>query len=447
LGPVTALLEELEPDGPGENEEQTLFIQDDIAIGARLTVSLGFRADAFDSTGRMADDGGTSSLEFGFMDMIGPRVGIVWDAVGKGRSKLFAHYARYYESVPLWINTRIFGNSGQNRHEFSYPEDGSLPTVDNPGVLISSSRSSGGSPSALAPDLEAQYADEYLLGLEYQVRRDVSVGLTAVYREIGDVLEDFSIDDRATYIVGNPGGTLRTHPVTGAPLEAPVTFEKPTREYRALQLTFQKRLSNNWQLAGSYMYSKNEGNYSGLFQQDIGYSAPNLTTDFDLPELSHNASGLLPNDRTHQAKLYGSYQWSFGLISGFFAQYVSGTPLSKRGRHEFFTSLRFITPRGSAGRTPDLFTIDLRTEYPLRLKAGLTVGIFADVFNLTDNQKPIFMDEIWTYARARRTEDPNECGGPGTGVGTDCPAGNPNWGKPLLFHTPRTLRIGARLSW
>lgn len=285
--------------------------------------------------------------------------------------------------------------------------------------------------------------------MEFQFGQDVSLGLTGVYRQVGDVLEDFSIDDRESYIIGNPGGTITRHPVTGVLLEQPVSFAEPERKYRAVQLTFQRRPRGNWQLAGSYVYSKNEGNYSGLFQQDIGQSAPNVTADFDLPELAHNASGPLPNDRTHQAKLYGSYQWSFGLISGFFAQYVSGTPLSKRGYHDFFGPFpfRFITPRGSAGRTPDLFTIDLRTEYPVPFKGGLKISVFADVFNLTDTQKPIFVDEIWTFEAARRTEDPNECGGPETGQGTACPPGNPNWGKPILFHAPRTLRVGTRLSW
>jgi hypothetical protein len=97
---------------------------------------------------------------------------------------------------------------------------------------------------------------------------------------------------------------------------------------------------------------------------------------------------------------------------------------------------------------PDIFTIDLRTEYPIRFqKDRLTVAFFADVFNVTDTQRPIYVDPMWTSARTRITENPNECGGPGTGPGTDCPDGNPNWGKPILFHEPRTLRIGARLTW
>jgi hypothetical protein len=447
LFPDFAQLDEREPDEPGENDELGLFLQDEISIGSRWTIQLGLRADAFDSTGRKTERDSAARLKFGLEDMLAPRVGLVWDPIGKGRSKLFTHFARYYESVPLWINTRIFRNDRRNFYTFRYPENGALPTAQDPGVLLSST-STGGSGALLTSHMDPQHTDEYLIGLEYQIGQDVSARLTGIYREVGDVLEDFCIYDASPCFVGNPGGTLTRNPATGVPLDVPVTFADPERKYRALQLTIQKRMRGSWQLAGSYVYSKNEGNYTGLFQQDVGASAPNLTSDFDLPELAHNASGPLPNDRTHQAKLYGSYNWSFGLVTGFFAQYVTGTPLSKVGNHLFYGPYRFVTPRGSAGRMPDIFTIDLRTEYPIRFqKDRLTVAFFADVFNVTDTQRPIYVDPMWTSARTRITENPNECGGPGTGPGTDCPDGNPNWGKPILFHEPRTLRIGARLTW
>jgi hypothetical protein len=449
LFPQFARLRELEPDAPGENEELAFFLQDEVSIGDRWTLQLGLRADSFDSRGRKTDQEVGARLQFGLKDMIAPRVGLIWDPVGKGRSKVFAHYARYYESVPLYLNLVALGNDRENFYDFEYPENGALPSAENPGVLISShSNPPAAGFFGIASNLEAQHSDEYLLGFEYQVGHDLSVGLTGIYREVGDVLEDFSIDGYATLIVGNPGGTIIRHPVTGAFLEDPVTFAEPERKYRALQLTFQRRLRGNWQLAGSYVYSKNEGNYGGLIQQDKGALAPNITEDFDLPELAENASGPLPTDRTHQAKLYGSYRWSFGLTTGFFAQYLSGTPVSKLGNHVFLGPVRFITPRGSAGRTPAIFRLDLHTEYPIHLKkSGLTVALFADLFNLTNEQKPIFVDEIWTNAGAVRTEDPKECGGPGSGEGTTCPDGNPNWGEPILFQDPRALRVGARLSW
>jgi hypothetical protein len=445
LFPDFARLDEREQDTPGQNDELALYFQDQVSIGGRWTLQLGIRADAFDSTGRKTEQDGSARLKFGLEEMIAPRLGLALDPIGMGRSKLFAHYARYYESMPLYF-TKLFGNTRRNFYFFAYPESGALPSAEDPGVLLS--RTSRVGVVRVASNLHPQHTDEYLLGFEHQLGQDVSVGVTGVYRKVGDVLEEFSIDDRASFIFGNPGGTITSHPVTGVPLPAPVVFAEPTREYRALQASFQKRLRNNWQLAGSYVYSKNEGNYVGLYKQDLGQLAPNLTADFDLPELADNASGLLPNDRTHQVKLYGSYQWSFGLITGLFAQYLSGTPISKIGYHQFYGPFRYIAPRGSAGRTPDLITLDLHTEYPIPLaKRHLTVALFADLFNVTDAQHPIVVDQIWTFAAARTTEDPNECGGPGTGPGTSCPDGNPNWGQPILFQTPRALRIGARLSW
>lgn len=439
LRPTFARLDDFVQGGPGKNEELAFFLQDEVRIGDRWTLLAGLRADSFDSTGKKTEQDKNARLKFGLKDMIGPRVGLVWDPVGKSQSKFFAHFARSYESVPLYVNTFALGGFGHNYYFFSYPENGALPSAQNPGVLLSSFSTEA--VYAVASNLKAQYNDEYLLGAEYQLGQDVSVGLTGVYREVGDVLEDFSIDFGQTYILGNPGGTITRNPATGVLLEQPVLFARPVHKYRALQLVFQRRSRENWQLAGSYVYSRNEGNYGGVLP-----GAPHIGPDFDLPELGQNASGPLPNDRTHQVKLYGSYHWSFGLIAGFFTQYLSGTPISKIGY--FYGPSRFITPRGSAGRTPAVFTVDLHTEYPIRLqRGGLTVALFADLFNLTNAQKPIVVDQTWTYAAARQTVDPNECGGPGTGPGTSCPDGNPNWGQPVVYQDPRTVRLGARLSW
>src|SRR4029453_7168301 len=133
-----------------------------------------------------------------------------------------------------------------------------------------------------------------------------------------------------------------------------------------------------------------------------------------------NHSGLLPNDRPHQAKVYGSYEWSFGLTTGVFGQFYSGTPITKRGAYPVFhgTGKRFIAPRGSSGRTPDIYTLDLRLGYSIPVGKLLSVDLFGDVFNLTNAQRALTVDENWTFAAAATTADPAECGGPGTGPGT-----------------------------
>jgi hypothetical protein len=205
-------------------------------------------------------------------------------------------------------------------------------------------------------------------------------------------------------------------------------------------------LADRWQLLGNYVYSKLEGNYGGAIHEATRFLNPHLT-EFGSPQ--RQANGRLPNDRSHQAKLYGSYEWSFGLTSGLVAQFFTGTPVSKRGAVPGFGGggQRFITPRGSEGRTPDIYTIDLHLAYSIPIGRVLSLSLFGDVFNATDAQRAIMVDEIWTRAAAETTVDPNECGGPGTGPGTACPPGNPNWGGPLTFQDPRTVRLGARVTW
>ncbi len=450
-----AELSDFNVDSQSQSVEGSLFLQDRIQLLGNLTLDLGVRADSFESTGDLTATDPTLQMKFGFGDMIAPRLGVAWDPVGNGRSRIFARYDRNYDSVPLAINRFAFSFDYTYHYLFEYPEDGSLPSVNNLGKAIPCGTNSlgeviyacpiGGSVQHVDPDLRPMYGDQFALGVEYQIGSDVSLGLAAIYNKLGNAIDDMALDGARMRFIGNPGEVIRVNPVTGEVLETPVFFPESVREYRALQLVFQKRLRDNWQLAGSYVYSRLEGDYGGTIGDETRFIHPNV------PDSTANATGLLPNDRTHQAKLYGSYQWSFGLNSGLVAQYLSGTPISKRGtfstRPFFSRGLRFITPQGSAGRTPDLFTLDLHLGYTLRVGKDLSVSLFGDLFNVTDSQKAVRVDEVWTYARSDSTEDPNECGGPGTGPGTDCPDGNPNWGGPLTFQDPRTLRLGIRLSW
>ena len=243
------VLNEFDWDSAGVTDETSFFVADRLRLGERVVVHLGLRFDAFDSRGDRTADDPNLGLDFDFNEMIAPRVGATWDILGNGRSKLFANFARYYESVPLWINTQAFGGNVVNVYLFTYPEDGSLPTADDPGTLFASFGS--GRDFAVAAGIEPQYGDEHLLGFEYQLRPHLSLGINLVSREIGDVIDDISIDDGGSFILGNPGGPITSHPVNGQPLAEPVVFSNPVRDYKAVQLTFDRRLRNRWRLAAA----------------------------------------------------------------------------------------------------------------------------------------------------------------------------------------------------
>jgi outer membrane receptor protein involved in Fe transport len=442
------VLIETQNDSRGETDEAAVYVQDSLRIGDHLTLILGVRADSFESRGggfdfdqgRFVDVSSVfpdRKLDFGFSDMVAPRVGFTADVTRNGRSKLYGHFGQFYESVPLTVNTLAFGTAIDNLFLFFYPTDGSLPTGTNPGTWFRTF--SFGLGVGVSSDIQPMYTEEALIGFEYGVTDNVSIGVKYTERSIEDVIEDISVDGGNTYFITNPGGTVTVNPVTGAELAEPAIFPRPSRDYEALELTLNKRFGNDWQLYASYVNSENSGNYTGL---DNGQLFPNLTSQFDLPALLVGAEGLLPNDREHQLKVYGSYVTPFDLLVGANAQFLSGTPISKLGA----PGERFIIPRGSFGRTPDIYTLDLHLAYPIQLGGGTEITLIADIFNVTDQQEPTVVDQDWTFNELSATQDPNECGGPGTGPGTACPAGNPNFGSPIDFQRPRTLRFGLKIS-
>jgi Carboxypeptidase regulatory-like domain len=94
------------------------------------------------------------------------------------------------------------------------------------------------------------------------------------------------------------------------------------RSYDGLELRVNKAMSNHWLGMVSYTYSHFRGNYTGLTSSDIsdggngGRNAPNNSRAFDEPYFQYNSfggssSGLLPTDRPNTLKGYVYYQLGF----------------------------------------------------------------------------------------------------------------------------------------
>jgi hypothetical protein len=233
------------------------------------------------------------------------------------------------------------------------------------------------------------------------------------------------------------------NPVTGDPLEEAAHYDEPVRRYRAIELTLRRPLRNRWQLFASYVYAESEGNYTGIEAE------AHATQQFDFDRLTEGAFGRLPSDQPHQLKAYGSYTWPFDLTVGFVGQYYSGTPISKLGFWPDAIYERFVEPRGTAGRIPAVWSLSTHFAYALPLPSeAVTLSLVLDVFNVANEQEPIGVDELWTYAEGDGL-DPGECGGadPACVNENGDPVGNTNWGEPVAFQGARTVRLGLRLRW
>ncbi len=428
----------------GKTDEYNIYAQDAWKFGDYFTVTIGVRAESTEASGEQTKLDSNRKLEFGFSDQVAPRAGFIWDVAQNGKSKVFAHYGKFYESIPLDINFRSFGNEFYDFYFYYNPADGGLPVpAVNSGELTYIYRSSSES-TFLDPDVEPQYLEEYVLGGEYEVMTDVAVGVKYIKRELGQVIEDISVDTGQTYFITNPGGTYTHNPVNGALLDEPAVFPEATRDFRGVELSLNKRFSNNWQGYTSLLWSELEGNYEGLYSRDNAQIDPNITSKFDLPELLGNAYGMLQNDREWQFKAYGSYHFNFGLVAGVNMFYLTGNPVSKLGAHRTYgLDERFITPRGTEGRTPDWMNWDLHLAYPFEIGDFRLEAMF-DVFNLLDDQEAVELDQRWTTLDP--SDYPDGVAPPDEGT-NEAYRTNDNWGEPLVYAPPRNIRVGLKFSW
>jgi hypothetical protein len=455
------------------------YLRDSYNVGfiPGLTVNAGVRWEGQQLTDL------TGGVKIGIYDNWAPRVGAIWDFTRKGRGKLFASYGWFYESIPIDIADRSFSKEG-----FAHQEIGrsscAPDAVDANGRItkiqscdfgtIQNQKILGGQFAPVAPNLKGQYSEEVVAGIQYDVGFDIVLGASYIHRNLGRVIEDVSPDGAQTYLITNPGegvdeGVVRdlqrqidaaADPAEKAVLQQKLQlyeqintgFPKPTRTYNALVLTATKRLSHNFLLLASYTYSRTLGNYPGLYQPSNGQTDPNISTQYDFRELVVNRTGPLPNDRPHNIKVQGSYfvpfgknQFVFGL--GFNAQ--SGAPIEVLGASsQIGGSEVFILPRGSGGRTPWVTQFDLHASYSRKLSETLGFEVYWDVFNVLNQRAVVAVDQEYTYSEVRPIQNGTVADLAGLKTLGGMPAEvNPNYGSPVWYQTPLSMRFGARLSF
>jgi hypothetical protein len=420
-------------DATPKHENTTAYLQDRWRPTSSLTLNFGVRWDRqeiFDRFGAKVID---------LKKDYAPRVGLVWDPTGKGEAKLFASYGHYYEQIPMDLVIRSFAQERQARI-FNYSPTGTSPDAAAENDLDRGSIILGGYSEPADPNLRNQYIREAIVGYESKVARNWTAGAKAIWRQYGRVIEDFLCIDDGTYCIGNPGEGLMRMIYTydySRTLPAP----KARRDYKGVELTAVRHMSDNWQMTASYLWSKLEGNYDGEYSPFTNVGAdPNISAAYDYYDFFTDGRNLdvitnkgpLSNDRRHQVKLTGSYQTPFKLVVGAAAYYRTGTPITRYGfsdgygRYEYF-----LTPRGAEGRVPASYEADLHLGYPLAV-GPVTVNLLLDVFNLLNAQKPILLDQRWDFQEADNF--------------SPTPT-NPNYKKPVLRTPPTSIRLGVRVSF
>lgn len=456
------------------------YLQDSWAIMDVVTLNAGLRYETQQLFG------GRGELGLILANQLAPRVGLIYDFTQQGRSKIYANYARYFESVPLDIGDRQL--TGENQTQAYHPVAGGCDPQKNFNSVFTSAcgagnisphpavgqnyfnqyyNQTGGGRSPIDPKLQPQSLDEIAAGIEYEVMRDGRVGVNYTRRWMNTIVEDLSIDEANTYFLANPGYNLAS------------SFPKAVRDYDAVTASFTKAFSNGWLGQASYTWATLRGNYEGLFSPTYQNQLdPNITAAFDLVSLLANSTGRLSNDRTHSIKAFASKEFQlgrvFGLLLGVSYTGISGTPISYLGNHSVYgNGQAFILPRGIGGETPWVHTINLKVGANFRLGEGKGLSITADLFNIANFQAATAVDQNLTYtgslplvSEPGKSPQVNACLAGNAVPGCDpnnLPirinpqiAGrthllaselNPNFKQPTAYQAPFSVRFGIKLTF
>jgi hypothetical protein len=480
---------------PGRDTTQrywSAFLQDTWTIGSRLTLRPGIRWDyqglkgseAFpachEGTERMGEVGPGASIacHYSWKNNFAPRIGATYDIKGNGKSKLFASYGRFYVKIPNDMAARaLAADAGVTRADYF---DAGLTQPIPQGVLAGPGAGTtnhltlaGLHPATFENDIKSTYSDEWLGGAEFEVARNLSVGVRYVNRRIPVVMEDFAPAQVLLYADAGSIEYLVDNITTETPTLDPrdfgqtfaqAHFENPVHKYQAVELTLNKAFSDNWSLMTSYRWSKLEGNFEGFFRSDNGQADPGITSLFDFPTNDPSytevgavccdyrgdiryqgttlGSGRLPNDRPHQFKAYANY--AFGnLNTGIGLNVGSGRSLTALAANPGYTNSGEIpeTLRGEGFDTVDGFKTRTKTEtyfdahvdYTFKLGGDRRMVLLADAFNLFNTQDPLDYDNYTELTF--QTPNPD--------------FGQPKAGGGFLtqYHVPRQVRLGVRFEW
>ena len=308
---------------------------------------------------------------------------MAYDISGSGTTLLSAGYGRYYEFIAQSLVDAIFANNPQQSQydvytwngdafEFSYP----VRVFDQP----------------VNPNLKASHVDEFNLALQQQIGQSMAVSLRGIYRKWDDIIDDIKVLDE-----------------DGNKILTPINFDSDiiNRQYKAVELSFQRRFTDNFQALVTYTLSSAKGNadrsYSlvAFTSQLLDYPDDICTVPAagDKPEISgpcpeilgHNHGGYLPWDVTNSVKLFTAYSIPFSFMNLTAAPsftYFSGLTYQQQrtlvinGDQDLY----YDTPQGSS-RLKDWYQVNFSLEAAFRVLQPVEIAIKGDIFNIT-NQQP-----------------------------------------------------------
>lgn len=364
------------------------FVQDRWSLTNRLTLNLGVRIEHL----RFYFPSKSSPRGTAYQTWtIAPRLGITYDLLGDRKNIIKLAYSRYYEGMMRnwfgWFEHRYDGGA-------HYAWNATTQQWD---MTLSPTESTNIPPVDIQSGINQPNVWEISGGYERELFRDASLAVNFWWRELGDAMYIFFLDDvYAPYSATNPGpdgltGTTDDTSITvyelvnrGTQLglvnpskgNPPWMDQDWVYKDRAVELRFTKKYSNRWQMMASYSYHRVTGNVDGAYAGGI----------MD-PNRGINAYGERGYNLPHQFLLQGSVllPLDISLSTMFYLKsgaYRNPTTVVYPPAYRNYPQI-YPEPYGTI-KAGSISNLDLRIEKQFRYK-GATLGLGVDVFNATNN--------------------------------------------------------------
>ena len=375
-----------------------LFLQDQWSVNSRLTLNYGIRMDRTHIPSYRPEN---PSLGFSFGEKIAPRLGFAYDMKGDGRWKLYGSWGVFYDIEKLEMPRGLWGADYWVQYTYT------LDTFDWINLGCADINGETGCPGTLIQrldrrhvsneianllvdqDLKPMRTQEATIGLDRELTNIMSLGVRYTHKWLNTAIEDVGVIDPVIgaeiFYIANPGEGIGEFPLGS---EFPAT-PKAKRSYDGIDISFNRRLHNNWSLNTSIVFSRLWGNYTGLSngQSETGRNSPNVTRAFDGLYMSYDSNGNPTYDRMGtdipvQFKALATYVMPWGTSVGVDQRVQSGLLYTTTISYQ--TVPVPVYGYGDLGRTPTFSQTNLLFGHTLRLPKNVRLNLQLNIDNLFD---------------------------------------------------------------
>ncbi|MDP2318526.1 MAG: carboxypeptidase regulatory-like domain-containing protein [Acidobacteriota bacterium] len=414
-----------------------LFVNDTWSVG-KTTVNMGVRYDRYTgTTPEQKQLGGTNGpvtiaaqtfpeREYYTWSSFAPRVGVVYDLSGDGRSVIKANYGLYWHNPGPGLagssnanqaakSATYAWNDANGDRRFQLGEQGNLLASALAGAV------------SIDPGIKQPFTHEFGAFFEQQLTDTMGTRVGFVYkteddlwatyrpgRPISAYTTPFSFvdigvdgvrgtgDDRTLTLLGLPSSQAASFPVN-AVIQNVESFSR----YKTVEAQLNRRYSNRWSASIG-------GGYTWL--NDFPNGFPNTPNDpFD------------ENRSTWNLKATGSYDAMWGIRISPVLRHQSGSnfareisvPASAASAFGLIYSGTIFAEPANANREDNIWVFDVRGEKTVNFGARTRARLFVDFFNITNSSA--------SEAITRST--------------------GANYLRPAAILAPRTGRLGVRFLW